>query len=308
MATDIAFVVGCMAVLGKRVPLMLRVMLLSLAIVDDLGAILVIAIGYSNDLNLNALLFGIVGIGVISMTARLGVRSLLAYTVLGVGVWFAFEQSGVHATLAGVILGLMTPARSWLGEGLFADMLERATQVVKGGGLEALTHRAIKLRHVQRAAREVIPPLEYLETSLHPWVSFGILPVFALANAGVVIEPSDFQNPIAVAVMAGLVLGKPVGIGIGSWLAVRLVLKRLPPGLTWSSVFGGGILAGIGFTMALFIAELAMVGDSLEAAKVGVLGASLIAALVGMGVLMRVLPAPTSAGSGTGEAGAAGEG
>ena len=295
MATDIAFVVGCLALLGRRVPLILRVMLLSLAIVDDIGAILVIAIGYTDEINLTALLLGLVGIGIVSGAARAGVRSFLVYTVLGLGVWFAFEQSGVHATIAGVILGMMTPARSRVGEGLFAEMVDRVNEVLHGGGMEAMTHRAYKVRRIQRAARETIPPVEYLESILHPWVSFGIMPLFALANAGVPIEMSYFGDPIALAVIAGLVVGKPVGVMLGSWVAVRTVLKQLPEGLTWPSIFGGGVLAGIGFTMALFIAELAKLGSELAAAKVGILTGSAIAAIVGMLLLIAVLPKPGAA-------------
>jgi NhaA family Na+:H+ antiporter len=292
MATDIAFVVGCMALLGRRVPLILRVMILSLAIVDDIGAILVIAIGYTDHLNLTALLLGIVGIGIVSGAARVGVRSLLVYTILGLGVWFAFEQSGIHATIAGVILGLMTPARAWVGEGLFAELVDRANEMVHGGGMTGMTHRAYKVRRIQRAARETIPPIEYLESVLHPWVSFGIMPLFALANAGVPIQISYFGDPIALAVMAGLVVGKPIGVMLGSWIAVRAVLKQLPEGLTWGSIFGGGVLAGIGFTMALFIAELAKLGSELAAAKVGILTGSAIAAIGGMFILIAVLPKP----------------
>ena len=290
MATDIAFVVGCMAILGSRVPAMLRVFLLSLAIVDDIGAILVIAIGYTEDLSFAMLLLGFAGIGAIWAVTRLGVRSYGVLGTMGILVWLAFHESGVHATIAGVILGLMIPAHSYISTGGMASIIDRASDVLHGGAWDGEAHRGAKVRRFQRAARESISPLEYLEDLLHPWVSFTIMPVFALANAGVQVELADLGNPVATAVMAGLFLGKPVGIVLFSWLAVKLVLKALPEGLTWSIVAGGGFLAGIGFTMALFIAGLAMADDLLDAAKVGVISGSVLAAAVGMTLLVFVLP------------------
>ena len=255
MATDIAFVVGCMAVLGSRIPHGLRVLLLSLAIADDIGAILVIAIGYTEAIHWGALAWGVAGIAGVSVLARLGVRSVGVYTVLGAGIWFAFHESGIHATIAGVILGLMTPARGYLSESLFGQILTRATQVIQGGGFEGLSDRAGRVRRFQQAAREPISPLEYLESSLHPWVAFLIMPLFALANAGVPFQLSDLGDPVALAVGISLVVGKPLGIVAFSALAVRLGLASLPEGVGWGALAGGGFLAGIGFTMALFIAE-----------------------------------------------------
>jgi len=295
MATDIAFVVGCLALLGPRIPKILRVFLLSLAIVDDIGAILVIAIGYTESIDGTALLLGFVGIAAIFGISRLGVRSLGVYTVLGVLVWFAFHESGIHATIAGVILGLMTPARPYLSESFFGRVLERATDLLKGGEWAGMSHRADRVRRFYRATRETISPLEYVEGLLHPWVAFVIMPVFALANAGVVFQPSDLRSPVALAVVAGLVLGKPLGILVASWLAVRLVVHRLPEGLTWAGLVGGGCLAGIGFTMAIFIAGLALDGETLAAAKVGILAASVVAAALGMVILRTGLRAPESA-------------
>lgn len=293
MATDIAFVVGCMAVLGPRIPGILRVMLLSLAIVDDIGAILVIAVGYTDEIHLVALFLGIAGLFAILGMARLGVRSFAVYTIGGVLVWLAFHESGVHATIAGVLLGLMTPARSQISTGTFGQFLERVTEVIRGGKWDS-AHRAGRVRDFQRATRETVSPLEYLEKTLHPWVGFVIMPVFALANAGVPFKLGDFTEPVALAVMAGLVIGKPVGILLSSWLAVRVVLKRLPEGLTWGVVAGAGCLAGIGFTMALFIAGLALTDKLLDAAKVGIIGGSLIAAVAGMTLLVVLLPKPSA--------------
>jgi NhaA family Na+:H+ antiporter len=289
MATDIAFVVGCMAVLGSRIPHGLRVLLLSLAIADDIGAILVIAIGYTATIHWGALAWGVAGIAGVSALARLGVRSFGIYTLLGAGIWFAFHESGIHATIAGVAIGLMTPARSYLSETLFGQVLDRATEIVRGGGFESLSDRAGRVRRFQRAARETISPLEYLESVLHPWVGFAIMPLFAFANAGVRFELSDLGDPVAVAVGVSLVIGKPLGIVAASFAAVRLGLARLPEGVGWGTLAGGGMLAGIGFTMALFIAGLALEGPALNAAKVGILAGSALAAVAGVGTLLALL-------------------
>jgi NhaA family Na+:H+ antiporter len=290
MATDIAFVVGCMAILGSRVPIGLRVMILSLAIADDIGAILVIAIGYTESLNMTALILGFIGLGVVFFLSRLGVRSLLMYTVVGALVWLAFHESGVHATIAGVILGLLTPTRAYLEQGLFGHILERGADIFHGGSWDEVSHRAIKVARFRDLARETVSPVEYLEGVLHPWVSFFIMPLFALANAGVPFELSDFADPVAQAVAAGLVIGKPLGIVLFAFVAIRFGLAKLPAGVDWGALTGGGFLAGIGFTMALFIAGLALEGELLDAAKVGVLGASAVAATIGMLLLVWRLP------------------
>jgi len=289
MATDIAFVVGCMAVLGPRIPRGLRVLLLSLAIVDDIGAILVIAIGYTEAIHWGALAWGAAGIAGVSALARLGVRSFGIYTALGAGIWFAFHESGIHATLAGVVIGLMTPARAHLSEGRFGQILYRATQVVHGGGFASLSDRAGRVRRFRQATRELISPVEYLEGFLHPWVAFLVMPLFALANAGVPFRPSDLADPVALAMGISLVIGKPLGIVAVSALAVRLGLAALPAGVGWGALAGGGFLAGIGFTMALFIAGLALDGATLNAAKVGILAGSTLAASVGVAILVAAL-------------------
>lgn len=274
MATDIAFVVGCMAVLGPRVPKGLRVMLLSLAIADDIGAILVIAIGYSKGLDWTALGVGVLGIGAVVALARIGVRSVAVYVFVGALVWLAFHASGVHATIAGVVLGWLTPIRPWISE----ERLRRITERLESGEEEQQN----ALRMVEVAARESVSPLERLEGALHPWVGFVIMPLFALANAGVKLTPGAFGDPVALAAGLGLLVGKPLGILVLSWIAVRAGLARLPEGVGWREVAAGGALAGIGFTMALFIAGLALPGDLLDAAKVGILGASVVSAAVGI--------------------------
>jgi NhaA family Na+:H+ antiporter len=288
MATDIAFVVGCMAVLGRRVPVSLRVLLLSLAIADDIGAILVIAIGYTENLNYTALILGFTGIGLISAIARIGVRSVPIYAVCGALVWLAFHESGVHATIAGVILGLMTPAGSWVGSGTLKQAVLKAGLYLHGERRTRPGEKLSALNQMERAAREGVSPLERLEHRLHPYVSFVIMPLFALANAGVAVHLSDFASPVATAVMLGLVAGKPLGIVLFSFLAVRAGIARMPEGVRWGHITGGGFLAGIGFTMAMFIAGLALDGGLLDAAKIGILGASAAAAAIGVIILVSV--------------------
>lgn len=290
MATDIAFVVGCLALLGPSVPHGLRVFLLSLAIVDDIGAILVIAVGYSGNLSWGWLGAGAGGLMLVRACALLGVRNLGVYTVLGLGVWFAFHESGVHATIAGVILGLMTPAKSYVSEQSYRELLERGMGILRGDKLHSGPDLPARLRQLQWITREVVSPLEFLLNALHPWVAFVIMPLFAFANAGVPIRFADLTSPISLAIAAGLILGKPIGIVMASWLSVRSKVAQLPDGVGWAAVVGGGCLAGIGFTMALFIAGLALQDQLLDTAKIGILWASAISAVIGMLLLRGTLP------------------
>jgi NhaA family Na+:H+ antiporter len=284
MATDIAFVVGCMVLLGSRIPSGLRAMILTLAIADDVGAILVIAIGYSKGIHWAELGTGIALLGLVLLLARLGVRRILVYWILGFAVWFAFYESGIHATIAGVILGLITPARSYLSKSFLAG----ASSGVLSGEWKSHRDGAARVLRLQNAAREIISPLEYLEAVLHPWVAFLVMPVFALANAGVPISWSELGNPVSVAVAAGLLIGKPLGIVSFCWLATKSGLGRLPDGVTWPVLVGASVLGGIGFTMALFIAGLAVSGATLDAAKIGILTGSILSAAVGMILLIAV--------------------
>jgi NhaA family Na+:H+ antiporter len=292
MATDIAFVVGCLAVLGKRIPVSLRIMLLSLAIADDIGAILVIAIGYTAQLDGSALLLSGCGIAVIMACMKLGVHNLGVYLILSVGVWFEFHASGIHATIAGVILGFLTPSRALISERRLGRIIDTTLDFMQGADWGSSKRRYSALRQMERAARSSISPLRRFENGLHPWVAFVIMPIFALANAGVRIDVSALTDPVALAVMLGLLIGKPAGIVLFSWLAVKTGFAKLPSGVGWAAVFGGGVLAGIGFTMAIFIASLAMEGALLSAAKVGILAGSLASAVIGVIVLMAALPKP----------------
>jgi NhaA family Na+:H+ antiporter len=296
MATDIAFVVGCLAILGPRVPRGLRVMLLSLAIADDVGAILVIAIGYTADVQFLPLAGAAAGVVLISLLTRAGVRSLLVFAPVGAAVWLGFHESGVHATIAGVILGLITPARPLVGRRLLAGFLEATGAYMQGEDWKDSRRRYQLTVSLRRAARETVSPLERIETVLHPWVSFGIMPLFAFANAGVTFQPGGFTDPVALAVIAGLGLGKPVGIVIFSAAAVMTGLARLPEGVGWRMLCAGGVLAGIGFTMSLFIAGLALEGAALEAAKIGILTGSFGCAVGGMVLLRWFSPRPAPAG------------
>jgi NhaA family Na+:H+ antiporter len=285
MATDIAFVVGFLALLGPRVPPGLKIFLLSLAIVDDIGAVLVIAIWYTQHISVAALSLAGLGFVVTACFNLLGVRWIGAYVLVGAFTWLAVYKSGVHPTVAGVMLGLMTPARAWLGDRALLDMLAHAGERVRLRGVEALHQSPVLLNRLVTTARETVSPLERLQNSLHPWVAFGIMPVFALANAGVPIQRGAAWDPVALAVAAGLVLGKPLGIFVFSWLAVRVGMARLPNGVNWPMLFGSGCLAGIGFTMSLFIAGLALDGPSLEAGKIGTLTGSTISAMLGLALL-----------------------
>jgi NhaA family Na+:H+ antiporter len=297
MATDIAFAVGILTLLGKRVPAALRVLLLALAVIDDLGAIVVIAIFYSSGIALSGLLVAALGFGGVFAMQRLGVRAKLAYVVPSVVAWAGIYAAGIHPTIAGVIVGLVTPVRAWLGpDGFMAGVrheLEHLAQVTPG----ALSSHdfAETLRHVDVARREAMSPAESLIETLHPWVAFGIMPLFALANAGVAISGGALDAAswsVATAVAVGLIVGKPVGILLASWLTLRLRIGTLPAGMTLRHVVVLGVVAGVGFTMALFIAQLAFADPSLlAAAKLGVLAASAGAAVLGL-VLGRLLLAP----------------
>ena len=289
MATDIAFVVGCLALFGKRVPQNLRLLLLSLAIVDDIGAIAVIAIGYTENLNYGWLGIAACSIAVVRLFNRIGVRRFPPYVVAGLVAWFAFHESGVHATIAGVVLGLMTPAKPmWASEELLIRV-QQSGFAFAADDWNATPQRAEKIRQLQRVYRETVSPLEYLENTLHPYSSFFIMPIFALANAGVPLEFSSLNDSVAIAVALGLIVGKPLGIVGFSWIAVRLGIAELPRGLDWPLVIAGSFLAGIGFTMALFIDALAFGDTGLNTAKMGVLAGSAVSGLLGIGMLLIVL-------------------
>ncbi len=291
VATDIAFVAGFLALLGSRVPPSLKIMLMSLAIADDIGAILLIAFFYSTDISFVALGIAAAGFGVTYIFNRIGVRQVSIYVVIGTGIWLAFLKSGVHPTVAGVLLGFLTPSRPWVGTAGFPNVLTKVLErLVKSSHESTRKERHRALSRVATTAREGTSPLERLEFGLHPWVAFLIMPLFALANAGVGIEVASLGSPVALAVATGLVLGKPIGIVLFSWIATRLGFARLPAEVNWKTMLGAGCLAGIGFTMSIFIAGLALQGTMLDDGKIGTLVGSMISAILGCVLLLMFMP------------------
>ncbi|HXV60325.1 MAG TPA: Na+/H+ antiporter NhaA [Vicinamibacteria bacterium] len=286
MATDTALVIGCLALLGSRIPHSLRVFMLSLAIVDDIGAILVVAIGYSSHISWGALAAGLVGVAIVVAMALVGVRSIPLYFLVGGLVWLAVDASGIHATITGVILGLLTPVRRWVSDERLYSLLGQVVAHPAGNEASGSTKDRQTLQVAEIAARESLSPVERLEIALHPWVGFVIMPLFAFANAGLPLSLGDFGNSVTVAVFVGFALGKPIGVLTFSWLAVRSGIAIRPPELGWRLVAGGGLLAGIGFTMALFIANLAFSKSLIDSAKLGIFLASVASAVTGLALLM----------------------
>jgi NhaA family Na+:H+ antiporter len=290
-ATDIAFAVGVLALLGRSIPIGVRVFLLALAIIDDVIAVLIIAFFYSGGLQPVGFMIASLGILMVLGFQRIGLGSALAYVVPGAVVWTGFLMTGAHPTLAGVVLGLMTPVRSIPLREHPLEVVSRVAKELRSSDAIATkdTHRLeMPLRRLRVAHREILPPVVRVQTALHPWVAYGVMPLFALANAGVSLTGADFTSGGAQLVMLGvglaLVAGKPLGAIGATWLAVRLGWCRLAPEMSWGGVCLVGLLAGIGFTMSIFIAMLAF-GDErlLSAAKLGVLLGSLIAAILGLG-------------------------
>lgn len=286
MATDTAFVIGALALFGAAIPASLRVFLVSLAIFDDVGAIMVVAVGYGDDLDFISLGLAAGLLALILLLARIGIRSMAVYFLLGVAIWLCFDHSGIHATITGVILGLMTPAGAWVADQRLRHMLDRVIAHPKGENRSGDTSDRKELRLAGRAITESLSPLERLEISLHPWVSFAIMPIFALANAGVAFSGIKFNEPILLAVFAGLVVGKPLGVLLFSWLAIRLRFATMGASLDWGYLAAGAFLTGIGFTMSFFIASLAFTSALLPAAKIGILAGSAMSGILGISILL----------------------
>jgi NhaA family Na+:H+ antiporter len=286
VATDTAFVIGCLALLGSRIPPSLRLFLLSLAVFDDVGAILVVAVGYGDTLNWAAL--GLAAIGIVTTLGAtlIGIRSAVVYFLLASVIWLCLDASGISPTLAGVALGLMTSTHGWVSDERLRAILERVLAYPRGDHWSGDTADRRDLQRAGVAVAEALSPVERLEMALHPWVGFVIVPLFAFANAGVTITGVDIGHPVVAAIFVGLVLGKPIGVVASSWLAVRLGLATRPSDLSWSLLAAGALLTGIGFTMSLFIAGLAYPPVVLDAAKVGILAASVASAAAGLMVLV----------------------
>lgn len=281
MATDIAMAIAVVTVLGSRVTPAMKVFLLALAIVDDIGAIVVIAMFYSDDTNLWLLGGAVAVVAAVVTMRKLGVRSIGAYVIAGLALWLVLHEAGVHATIAGVVMGLMCPARPHCPREYF--------DVAEADELVDLSSAAAARRTVA-LARGSVSVIDWLEHQLHPWTSFVILPLFALANSGVQLNPQSFADAmgskVTLGVIAGLVVGKPVGISAAVWLAVRFRVGLLPPGATLRHVVGLACVAGVGFTVAILVASLAFEDPVLrDRAVIGVLVGSLAAALGGIALL-----------------------
>lgn len=299
MATDIAFALGILMLLGDRVPAALKTFLAALAIVDDLGAVLVIALFYTSDISLENLGLGAGFLALLVAANMLGIRHVMVYAVLGVGgLWLAFLLSGVHPTVAGVLAAFCIPARSRIDCPAFVASSRAAVDEFEAAGTDGenvLTNagRQSALLKLELLSEAASPPLQRLEHNLHPWVMYLIMPIFAFANAGVRLD-GELSGLLSSAPVLGIVLGLFIGKQIGvfgfSWLAVKLNLAVLPSGTCWSSLYGTSLLAGIGFTMSLFIASLAFSTqpEVLAQAKLAILIASTISAVLGFAVLLKL--------------------
>jgi NhaA family Na+:H+ antiporter len=301
IGTDTAFALGIITLFGTRVRPILLVFLTAFSIVDDILAVGVIAVFYTESISLSASAIAIALLGALVVVNQAGFHRWPIYAVLGLAVWLAVLKSGVHATAAGVLVALVVPARSWINPSeflvrgrKFLDDFEAACylapNILTNEPQQQATHG------LDRLVEDVETPMTYFQTRLNPWVAFGILPIFAFANAGIPLSSevgAALRNPVAWGVIAGLIIGKPVGIMLFSWLAVRLGIARLPPAITWRQIVGVGCLGGVGFTISLFITELAFGEGALaHAARVGIVVGSLVAGTVGYVVLRAVLPPP----------------
>lgn len=290
MATDIAFALGVLALLGNRVPLGAKVFLTALAIVDDIGAVLVIALFYTSDINALTLALGFAFLAVGMLLNRLDVRSSFAYLLVGAIVWVAFLKSGIHATIAAILMAFVIPATTRISGHDLLERIEIITSRLKSIGLPEDTkmnspdqeHAIVSMSEVVEQAQA---PLQRIEHDLHGPVTFFVLPVFALANAGVTLGDNlgaDLMSPVALGIVVGLFFGKQIGITAATWLAVKLKVADLPRGVSWKQIHGANILAGVGFTMSLFVSSLAFSDPHhVEQAKIGILTGSILSGIVG---------------------------
>ena len=297
MATDIAFALGVLVLLGKRVPSALRILLLALAIIDDIGAILVIAIFYSQDIAWSGLAIVAGGAVVLYLFRRLGIRPGRIYAVPLLVIWAGLYRMGVHPTLAGVIVGMSAPVKPWLDREHFLAIANESVAEFQECSTHSEYREDVLLEPLNRltvAGREAISPVVRMQNQFHPWVAFFIMPLFALANAGVALGSLDFASPggesALLGIGLGLLVGKPVGILLISWLVLRMGLATMPRGVTWSGMLVLGCCAGVGFTMSIFIAELgfAHAKPVLDIGKLSILVASTGAAIIGL-IFGRIL-------------------
>jgi NhaA family Na+:H+ antiporter len=306
MATDIAFALGVLALLGSRVPPSLKIFMAALAIADDIGAVLVIAVFYTSEIFTAWLMVGAALLIVLAFFNYLNVESPIPYALLGTAIWFCFFNSGVHATIAGVLVALTIPARSRVEPMQFVDWARRKIDEIEnlevpGAHVLETPDQQVCAQELQAEARWIQAPLQRMEHALLPLSTFIILPLFALGNAGVIFRGYDvgelLLEPVTLGVFFGLAVGKPLGIGVMTWLAVKTGVADLPRGVSWRHIIGAGFLGGIGFTMALFISGLAFRAGILQAeAKLAILATSVVAGTIGYFVLRRAprMPAETA--------------
>lgn len=298
MATDIAFALGVLYLLGSRIPLALKVFLTALAIVDDLGAVLVIAFFYTSDISVMNLLIGLLFLLIMYIGNKMGVRSILFYALLGIGgVWTAFLLSGLHATIASVLAAFTIPADVKIKENVFIARIKQHLNLFANADPDdkkpTLTNEQLHiLEDIQTDTDKAIPPLQKLEHAMHPFVTFIIIPIFALANAGVSVLDIDmnelFSTNVATGVALGLLVGKVAGVVGFTWLCVKMKIAPFPDGMNMKNLLGLGLLASIGFTMSLFVTELAFRHEAYKVqAKVGIFVASIIGGILGYVVLSR---------------------
>ena len=305
MATDIAFALALVYMLGDRVPLSAKVFLTTLAIVDDLGSVIVIALFYTSNISVSSIAVGVAFLLIMFIANKMGVKSVLFYGMLGVcGVWTAFLMSGIHATIAAVLAAFMIPADSKIPEATFIARMRRQLRLFEkadSNDVRTLEHEQVEIiAQVKSEAINALPPLQRLEHGMHPFVSFVIMPIFALANAGVNFVEMDmasiFSNNVALGVMLGLLLGKPIGVVASVWILVKLGIGKRSASMTWRRFIGLGFLASIGFTTSMFVTSLAFTDLALHVqAKVGIFAASILGGVIGYR-LLKTEPAKPAMG------------
>lgn len=297
IATDIAFSLGVLSLLGKRVPLGLKIFLTAFAVVDDIGGILIIALFYTDMIHWSYLLTALGLIVVLLVACRLRINKRALYCLLGIAVWYLFLQSGVHSTIAGVLVAFTIPARPGLKIGKYIDRIRYSINTfpkTKNESILLTNNQIYELKNIEEASDKVISPLQYMEDKLDSLVNYFILPLFAFANAGIVFNSSgEFFGTVTLAVALGLILGKPIGIFCSTWLSVKLHLVCLPDGVNWKSILGVSCLGGIGFTVSLFIANLSFGTADLEIlnqARLGIIIGTIVSGLMGYYLLNLTLP------------------
>ena len=305
MATDIAFSLGILAMLGKRVPLSLKIFLTTLAVVDDIGGIIVIAVFYSAHIELLLLGYAAILLAILMLGSAMRIKSKIFYLLIGGIVWFLFLNSGIHPTIAGVLVALCVPATPVFEPKKYIKKIRKAISNFRDVDVESLSKRSILnkeqmnwLKEIESASDKVISPLQELEDSLHPVVNFFIVPIFAFANAGIYLlnmNPASMFEGIGLAIILGLLIGKFVGIFTFSWVTVKLKLAPMPAHSSWQGMAAVAMLGGIGFTVSLFIATISFGNDPAQAdllnqAKMGIVTGSLLAGIIGFLWLNKILP------------------